>query len=180
MTPPVVLREVQLLQSDHRLLSGRCHLCASVALSGGMGFDTIHDALQFVEQLAAGTDSLDTDTIGQQLRDLDVYLQQTLKPKARPCILTSNMTRTYRHACMRCCLQRNNEEARKHVQAGRVTVAGQTETLSQADKDQVRYHVANTCMKISKRFGKNSPCDCRQSYLVIPFSSMSRSVCVYS
>ena len=52
-----------------------------------MGFDTIHDALQFVEQLAAGTDSLDTNTIGQQLRDLDVYLQQTLKPKARPCIL---------------------------------------------------------------------------------------------
>lgn len=50
-----------------------------------MGFDTIHDALQFVEQLAAGTESLDTNTIGQQLDDLDVYLQQTLKPKACSC-----------------------------------------------------------------------------------------------
>ena len=44
-------------------------------------------------------------------------------------------------------MQRNNEEARKHVQAGRVTVAGQIETLSQADKDQVRYHLGNTCIR---------------------------------
>lgn len=64
-----------------------------------MGFDTIHDALQFVEQLAAGTDSLDTNTIVQQLRDLDVYLQQTLKPKARPCTLISIPSATHTHAC---------------------------------------------------------------------------------
>lgn len=49
-----------------------------------MVFDTINDALQFAEQLAAGTDALKTNSIGQQLRDLDVFLQQTLKPKARP------------------------------------------------------------------------------------------------
>ncbi|KAL3148728.1 hypothetical protein ABBQ38_014140 [Trebouxia sp. C0009 RCD-2024] len=77
-----------------------------------MGFDTVEDALTFVEQLAAGTDAIDINNIGQQLRDLDVYLQQTLKPKGR------------------------NEEARKHVEAGRVTIEGQTETLSQADKHQ--------------------------------------------
>lgn len=46
-----------------------------------MGFDTIHDALHFVEQLSAAAEVLDPNTIGQQLRDLDVYLQQTLKPK---------------------------------------------------------------------------------------------------
>ena len=46
-----------------------------------MGFDTVDDALHFVEQLAAATDTLSTEEIGQQLRDLDVYLQQTLKPK---------------------------------------------------------------------------------------------------
>ena len=54
-----------------------------------MGFDTIQDALVFVEQLAAGTDALESDNIGQQLRDLDVYLQQMLKPKASPPLLSS-------------------------------------------------------------------------------------------
>lgn len=54
-----------------------------------MGFDTIHEALKFVEQLAAGTDALESNNIGQQLRDLDVYLQQTLKPKASPPSLSS-------------------------------------------------------------------------------------------
>lgn len=46
-----------------------------------MGFDTVDDALHFVEQLADATDTLKTEEVGQQLRDLDVYLQQTLKPK---------------------------------------------------------------------------------------------------
>ena len=45
---------------------------------------------------------------------------------------------------MRCCMQKKNEEARKQIQAGRVTIAGQTETLSQADKEQVRF-----CLKSS-------------------------------
>lgn len=54
-----------------------------------MGFDTVEDALTFVEQLAAGTDAIDINNIGQQLRDLDVYLQQTLKPKVSPSSLSS-------------------------------------------------------------------------------------------
>lgn len=152
-------------------------LVLRVAASGAMGFDTIHDALQFVEQLAAGTDSLDTLTIGQQLRDLDVYLQQTLKAKARPCTVTSYLARTHRHAC---CMQRSNEEARKHVQAGRVTIAGQTETLSQADKQQVHIHLDTIPKKLSQPFGISSLSGCRQSYLAIPFSLMSRNVCGFS
>lgn len=39
-------------------------------------------------------------------------------------------------------VQKKNEEARKQVQAGRIKVGGQTETLSQADKDQVSNRTA--------------------------------------
>lgn len=39
-----------------------------------------------------------------------------------------------------CCVQQKNDEARKLVQAGKIKVGGQTETLSQADKDQVQDH----------------------------------------
>lgn len=77
-----------------------------------MGFDTIHDALQFVEQLAAGIDSLDTNTIVQQLRDLDMYLQQTLKPKARPCTLSSipSGTHTDTHVVLHTGKERGSKE----------------------------------------------------------------------
>lgn len=47
-----------------------------------MGFENVQQALAFVEELAAGADAYDALTIGQQLRDLDVYLQHMLKPKA--------------------------------------------------------------------------------------------------
>ena len=79
-----------------------------------MGFDTIHDALQFVEQLAAGTDSLDTNTIGQQLRDLDVYLQQTLKPKARTYTATNNAAKAHRNACVAACRKRMKKPGSKY------------------------------------------------------------------
>ncbi len=46
-----------------------------------MGFETVQHALAFVEELAAGAETLDSVTISQQLRDLDVYLQHVLKPK---------------------------------------------------------------------------------------------------
>ena len=48
-----------------------------------MGFETVQHALAFVEELAAGAEACDTATIGQQLRDLDVYLQHVLTPKVR-------------------------------------------------------------------------------------------------
>ena len=48
-----------------------------------MGFETVQHALAFVEELAAGAEASDTATIGQQLRDLDVYLQHMLTPKVR-------------------------------------------------------------------------------------------------
>ena len=47
-----------------------------------MGFENVQQALAFVEELAAGADTYDALAIGQQLRDLDVYLQHMLKPKA--------------------------------------------------------------------------------------------------
>ena len=61
-------------------------------------------------------------------------------------------------------MQKKNEEARKQIQAGRVTIAGQTETLSQADKEQVHICLDTHPTKLSKAFGMNSQCGCRQSY----------------
>lgn len=52
-----------------------------------MGFETVQHALAFVEELAAGAEACDTVTIGQQLRDLDVYLQHVLTPKVRQQLL---------------------------------------------------------------------------------------------
>ena len=46
-----------------------------------MVFETVQHALAFVEELLAGSDAVDSVTISQQLRDLDVYLQHMLKPK---------------------------------------------------------------------------------------------------
>ena len=52
---------------------------------------------------------------------------------------------------MWCCIQGKNKEARKHIQAGRVTIAGQKETLSQADKKQVQqqHQLGDSSAKLS-------------------------------
>ncbi|DBA92469.1 TPA: hypothetical protein ACH3X1_002702 [Trebouxia sp. C0004] len=74
-----------------------------------MGFETVQHALAFVEELAAGAEAYDKATIGQQLRDLDVYLQHVLTPKAK------------------------STEARRQVESGTVSVGGQPEVLNPHD-----------------------------------------------
>jgi len=59
------------------------HRQTRLSQSSDMGFETVQHALAFVEELAAGAEACDTATIGQQLRDLDVYLQHVLTPKVR-------------------------------------------------------------------------------------------------
>ena len=56
-----------------------------------MGFDTIQDALAFVEELTANAEAIDAASVGQQLRDLDVYLQHVLKPKVLVCYKLSRI-----------------------------------------------------------------------------------------
>ena len=46
-----------------------------------MGFDTVQDALAFVEELTANSEAIDAVNVAQQLCDLDGYLQQILRPK---------------------------------------------------------------------------------------------------
>ena len=48
-----------------------------------MGFDTVQDALAFVEELTANSEAIDAVHVAQQLCDLDVYLQHILKPKVQ-------------------------------------------------------------------------------------------------
>lgn len=103
-----------------------------------MVLDSVHEALDFVEQVKHNPELFDPASLNQSLRDFDAYAKNVLNAKV--CIWCDGPSDLQEIEIMlgHVAVQSKHAEARKQVESGTVTIAGSTEKLSPGDIKQAR------------------------------------------